>query len=75
MRAVLILKDAHLYAGAADIEDAQGLLDFAKRFALIRKEQSQKLNLTEVDLSDEDDIAASLPRQAAESHSTKQHPY
>lgn len=50
------------YAGAADIEEAQGLLDFAKRFEIIRKDQSQKLSLAEVDFSDEDDIAASLPR-------------
>ena len=55
------LTTVQMYIGAADIEDAQGLLDFAKRFELIRKEQSQKLSLREVDFSDEDDIAASLP--------------
>ena len=38
------------------------MLDFARRFELIRKEQAQKLSLTEVDFSDEDDIAASIPR-------------
>ena len=55
------LTNVRMHVGAADIDDAQGLLDFAKRFELIRKEQSQKLSLTEVDFSDQDDIAASLP--------------
>ncbi len=36
------------------------MLDFARRFEIIRKEQSQKLSLMEVDFSDEDAIAASL---------------
>ena len=55
-----------MYIGAADIEDAQGLLECARGVELIRKEQSQKLSLREVDFSDEDDIAASLPGLDAE---------
>ncbi|CAL5223303.1 g5794 [Coccomyxa viridis] len=61
----LLLAGFKVTAGAADIEEAQGLLDFARRFELIRKEQSQKLSLAEVDFSDEDSIAASIPRRGS----------
>jgi hypothetical protein len=44
------------------LEEAEGLLDFAKRFEILRRSEISKLSLKEVDLTDEDNIAAALPK-------------
>lgn len=49
-------------AGVSDVEEAQGLLDFARRFEIIRKDVLSKLSLSEVDFADEESIAAAIPK-------------
>ena len=48
--------------GTQDLEQAEGLLDFAKRFELLTRAESSKLTLKELDLADEDSIAAAMPK-------------
>ncbi len=49
-------------AGVSDLEEAEALLDFAKRFEIIRKAEISSLSLSEVDFADEESIAAGLPK-------------
>ncbi|KAK9806837.1 hypothetical protein WJX72_004506 [[Myrmecia] bisecta] len=51
-------------AGVPDADEAAGIVDFAKRYELIKADQASKLQLEEVDFSDVDAIAAALPRGA-----------
>lgn len=52
---------SHNLAGVEDLEAAQGLLEFAKRFELVASKTADKLRLIEIDTSDEEGLAASLP--------------
>ncbi|EIE27239.1 hypothetical protein COCSUDRAFT_55258 [Coccomyxa subellipsoidea C-169] len=52
-------------AGVSDLEEAEALLDFAKRFEIIRKAEISSLSLSEVDFADEESIAAGLPKRGA----------
>lgn len=51
-------------AGVTDAAEAQAGIEFAKRFELIKGDESKRLRLQEVDLSDESSIAEALPRFA-----------
>ena len=44
------------------MEAAKAFLDFANKFELVGSKQAQKLQLVELNTSDEEEIAASLPR-------------
>lgn len=44
------------------MEEAQGLLDFAQRFEILRKSEISKLSLKEVDYTDDDSIATAMPK-------------
>ncbi len=46
----------------SDLEEAEGLLDFAKRFEIIRKAEVSNLKLAEVDFLDEESISATIPK-------------
>ncbi|CAL8462890.1 g2424 [Coccomyxa elongata] len=52
-------------AGVSDLEEAEGLLDFAKRFEIIRKAEISNLKLSEVDFLDEESISATIPKRGA----------
>lgn len=54
-------------AGVTDAAEAQAGIEFAKRFELIKGDESKRLRLQEVDLSDESSIAEALPRFACTS--------
>lgn len=45
-----------------DAAEAQAGIEFAKKFELIKSDESKRLRLQEVDLSDESSIAEALPR-------------
>ena len=49
-------------AGVADEERAQAAVDFAASVELLKKDEVQKLRLEEIDLADEESIAAALPK-------------
>ena len=51
-----------LFTGVSDMEEAEGLLDFAKRFEIIRKAEISNLKLAEVDFLDEESISAGIPK-------------
>jgi hypothetical protein len=44
------------------LEEAEGLLDFAKRFEIIRKAEISNISLSEVDFANDDSIAAGIPK-------------
>ena len=48
--------------GVTDLEEAQASLEFAKRFELIKGQETKNIKLQGVDLSDESAIASALPR-------------
>ena len=48
-------------AGVTEEGPAEAAIDFAVRFELLRKDEASRLRLVEVDYSDYDDIAASIP--------------
>lgn len=52
------------YAGVPDVAAAQAVIDFAVRFELLGKADAGRLRLVELDFSDSDALAASLPRCA-----------
>ncbi len=41
---------------------AEAAINFAVRFALLRKDEAKRLSLVEVDYSDYEDIEASIPK-------------
>ena len=47
--------------GVADETQARSVVDFATSVELLKKQEAQRLQLAEVDLADEDSIAAALP--------------
>ena len=49
-------------SGVTDAAEAQAGIEFAKKFELIKGDESKRLRLQEVDLSDESSIAEGLPR-------------
>ncbi len=51
-----------LFTGVSDMEEAEGLLDFAKRFEIIRKAEISNLKLAGVDFLDEESISAGIPK-------------
>lgn len=54
------------YAGVPDVAAAQAVIDFAVRFELLGKADAGRLRLIELDFSDSDALAASLPRCACQ---------
>ncbi len=57
--------NVELFAGVADVGEAQAGLDFAKRFEIIKGAEAKNIRLQAVDLSDESAIADALPRCVA----------
>ena len=51
--------------GVTDLQEAQASLEFAKRFELIKGQETKNIKLQGVDLSDESAIASALPRYSA----------
>ncbi len=51
-----------LPAAVQDAEEGAALLDFAKRFELLKGVDAGKLRLAEVDFSDEEAITAAIPK-------------
>jgi hypothetical protein len=60
----VIHTSAPVLAGVPDVAAAQAVLDFAVRFELLGKQEAGRLRLVELDLSNADAVAASLPRCA-----------
>ena len=51
----------HATPGVTDVEAAEELLEFAKRFELVDGKSAQKLRLVELNTSDDEELAAAVP--------------
>lgn len=64
----LLYDVVHAASGVSDAAEAQAGIEFAKRFELIKGDESKRLRLQEVDLSNESSIAEALPRCISTHH-------